>query len=105
MFGGRFSKEYGSEPNETWLATIARLSDDEVKQALKNLAETGGAFPPTLGEFVAATKPPKQETGSPRYLGANPINYTEQRIKGLLPKPNKTVRDMDALRKALRGEA
>jgi hypothetical protein len=57
-----------------------------------------------LGEFVAASKPPKPETGSPRYLGANPVNYTELRIAGALPQPPKQVRDFSSLRAALRGE-
>jgi len=70
--------------------------------ALKTLAEKGGAHPPTLPEFVAATKPPKPETGSPRYLGANPINVTELRIAGALPQPPKAERDMEELRKCLR---
>lgn len=78
------------------------MSDEQIIQALKALAERGGPHPPTLGEFVAASKPPKPETGSPRYLGANPINYTEMRIAGLLPQAEKKVHDVDALRKAIR---
>lgn len=102
MHGDRFLREFGSQPNETWRAAIDRLSDDEIRQALKTLAEKGSPHPPTLGEFVAACRPPKPETGSPRYLGANPINYTEMRIAGLLPQAEKKVHDVDALRKALR---
>jgi hypothetical protein len=103
MYGAKFSKEYGSEPNETWQATIAQLTDEQIQQALKTLAEQGGPFAPSLGEFVKASKPPKPETGSPRYLGANPINYTEARIAGLLPQPEKKHFDMEALRKCLKG--
>jgi hypothetical protein len=102
MYGDRFSTAYGSEPNETWTLTIAKLTDEQIVMALANLADKGGAHPPTLPEFVAASKPVKPETGSPRHLGANPVNYTEQRIKGLLPQPEKQVRDMNALRAALK---
>ena len=102
MYGDRFTTAYSREPNETWTLAIAKLSDAEIVMALANLGEKGGAHPPTLPEFIAASKPPKPETGSPRYLGANPINYTEQRVKGLLPQPAKVARDMSALRRALR---
>lgn len=100
MYGDRFCREYGSVPNDTWTATIARMADTDIAAALKALAEKGSPHPPTLGEFVKAGK---AETGSPRYLGANPVSYTEQRVKGLLPQPPKAVRDMSALRAALRG--
>lgn len=103
MHGDRFLREFGSQPNETWRAAIDRLSDDEIRQALKALAEKASPHPPTLGEFVAASRPPKPETGSPRYLGVNPINYTEMRIAGKLPQPPKVQHDVSGLRKALRG--
>ena len=102
MYGERFLKAYSDEPNDTWQQTIAKLSDADIVLALKQLAEKGGAHPPTLPEFVAASKPPKPETGSPRYLGANPINYTELRIAGALPQPPKVERDMESLRRALK---
>jgi hypothetical protein len=101
IYGDRFLREFGAEPNDTWQATIARMSDGEITASLKALAEKGSPHPPSLGEFVKAGRP---ETGSPRYLGANPINYTEQRVKGLLPQPPKVARDMSALRAALKGE-
>jgi hypothetical protein len=85
MYGAKFSKEFGSEPNDTWTATIDRMADAEIAASLRALAEKGSPHPPSLGEFVAASKPPKPETGSPRYLGANPINVTELRIAGALP--------------------
>ena len=102
MYGARFTTAYSSEPNETWTLAIAKLSDAEIVLALKQLAEKGGAHPPTLPEFVVATKPPKPETGSPRYLGADPINMTELRRTGQLPREAKKVRDINELRKALR---
>lgn len=102
MYGAQFSKAFGSEPNDTWAAAIAQLSDEQIQRALKTLAEKGGAFAPSLGEFVKASQPPKPETGSPRYLGANPVNYTELRIAGALPQPPKAVRDFAELRKCLR---
>lgn len=102
MYGDRFLREFGSEPNDTWAAAIDRMGDEEVKRALVTLAEKGSPHPPALPEFVAASKP---ETGSPRYLGADPINYTELRIAGMLPQPPKVARDFASLRAALKGQA
>ena len=98
-YGDRFSREFGSVPNETWAATIARLSDADIAASLRSLAEKGSPHPPSLGEFVKAGQP---ETGSPRYLGANPIHMTELRRTGQLPREEKQVRDINELRKALR---
>jgi hypothetical protein len=100
IYGDRFTREFGSVPSESWAAAIERMPDAEVVASLRALAEKGSPHPPTLGEFVKAAKP---ETGSPRYLGANPINYTEARIAGLLPQPEKKHFDMEALRKCLKG--
>jgi hypothetical protein len=102
MYGARFSTAYSSAPNETWTLAIAKLSDAEIVMALTNLADKGGAHPPTLPEFVAASRPPKPETGSPRYLGADPVSMTELRVKGLLPKEPAVVRDFAGLRAALK---
>ena len=98
IYGDRFTREFGSVPNETWSATIERMGDNEIAASLRALAERGSPHPPSLGEFVKAGKP---ETGSPRYLGANPINVTELRIAGALPQPPKAERDMSELRRAL----
>lgn len=99
MYGDRFLREFGAEPNDTWVATIARISDQEIIASLKALAQTGSPHPCSLPEFVKASRP---ETGSPRYLGANPINMTELRIAGLLPQGEKKVHDATQLRAALR---
>ena len=50
------------------------MTDEHIARSLTALAEKGSPHPPSVGEFVAAGKP---EVGSPRYLGANPVNYTE----------------------------
>jgi hypothetical protein len=103
MYGERFTRAYSVEPNDTWHEAISRMSDEQIVTALKTLAEAGGAHPPTLPEFVAASIGRKPETGSPRYLGANPINVTQDRIAGRLPLPPKQVRDFSGLRAALKG--
>jgi hypothetical protein len=54
MYGGRWFREYGDHPTDTWVAAIQRMTDEEVRGALTALAQGGAAHPPTLPEFVAA---------------------------------------------------
>ena len=100
MYGERFLKAYSDEPNDTWAEAIARMTDEQIITALKTLAEQGGAHPPTLPEFVAASRPPKPETGSPRYLG---VPTTPEALR--LAMPEKKVHDVSQLRAALKGRA
>jgi hypothetical protein len=84
----------------SWAAETSRLSEGEFALGVERTKQDGGQFAPSLPKFLSLCKP---ETGSPRYLGANPINVTEARIAGLLPQPEKKQFDMEALRKCLRG--
>ena len=86
---------------ESWAQETAHLSDAEFKTGLDRTKQAGLQHPPSLPKWLELCKP---ETGSPRYLGADPVSYTEQRVKGLLPQPPKAVRDMSALRAALRAK-
>ena len=56
-------REHGETPGRLWVEAINRLSDDEVKRGLMNLASDGLAFPPNLGQFVAACKHVKELQG------------------------------------------
>lgn len=85
---------------EAWAQDTAHLSDAEFKTGLERTKAAGLQHPPSLPKWLELCKP---ETGSPRYLGANPINYTAERIAGRLPAPPKVVRDFSSLRKALAG--
>lgn len=68
MYGNRFYSSYGETPPKLWCAAIARLDDNALKRGLANLANDGGAHPPTLPEFVAACKrlPPVRHLGVPQ---------------------------------------
>ena len=85
---------------QAWAQDTARLSDQEFLTGLERTKRAGLQYPPSLPKWLELCRP---ETGSPRYLGADPVNYTALRIAGQLPPPAKTVFDMDALRQALRG--
>jgi len=84
MHGDRFLREYGDEPNRTWSDAIARMSDEQIIAALRNLAEQNRAHPPTLPEFVSAgTHRQKNEFG----LDYVPQYYRETRHDRLLDAP------------------
>jgi len=85
---------------ESWAQETGGMSDAEFKTGLERTKLAGLQHAPSLPKWIELCKP---ETGSPRYLGANPINYTELRIAGALPQPPKVERDMSALRMLLRG--
>jgi hypothetical protein len=70
MYGNRFLREYGEKPNRSWVEAVARMSDDQVIAALRNLAEQGSVHPPTLPQFVEASIYRK-----PNEYG---LNYTPQ---------------------------
>jgi hypothetical protein len=86
---------------ESWAQETSRLSDAEFQAGLERTKGAGLQHPPSLPKWLELCRP---ETGSPRYLGANPINYTQERIAGRLPQPPKVKRDFSSLREALRGE-
>ena len=67
MFGGRFFREDGPEPNDTWTQAIARLTDQQLGRALANLADDKLQHPPTLPQFVGAARrlPPVRHLGVP----------------------------------------
>lgn len=84
---------------EAWAQDTGYLSDSEFKTGLERTKQAGLQHAPSLPKWLELCKP---ETGSPRYLGANPINMTELRIAGLLPQGEKKVHDATQMRAALR---
>lgn len=56
VYGKALYREHGSEPPMLWLQAIERLTDEELRRGLKNLAEDALAYPANLGQFVEACK-------------------------------------------------
>jgi len=52
VFGSRFTREYGTHPNDSWRDVIARLSNEQIKRGLIALAEEGSEHPPNLPKFT-----------------------------------------------------
>ena len=99
MYGARWFRDHGLAPTDLWIAQVRRMNDTQIRLCLQGLIDSGSPHPPTLGEFVKAGQP---ETGSPRYLGADPIHMTELRRTGQLPREEKQVRDINELREKLK---
>jgi len=55
-------KEFGDEPSDEWCGAVAQLSDVQVTNGLRNLAEEGRAHPPNLSEFVKACRKVERPT-------------------------------------------
>jgi hypothetical protein len=83
-----------------WERELEDLTDAQLRRGLERTKASGMQYAPSLPKFRELCT--AAETGSPRYLGGDPVNVTELRIRGLLPKPEKKVRDFSGLRKALR---
>lgn len=61
-FGERFLREFGDEPSAEWSGAVAQLSDVQITNRLRNLAEEGRAHPPNLSEFVKACRKAERPT-------------------------------------------
>ena len=68
LFGKAFYREHGSVPSNLWVQAVSRLSDQQIKRGLANLANDELAFPANLSQFVAACKrlPPVRYLGVPQ---------------------------------------
>ena len=55
-WGNKFLDQYGVEPNEAWSATLAHVSTEAARYALKQLIGEYSPFPPTLPEFIGWAK-------------------------------------------------
>ena len=51
IYGHRWSSSYGSEPNDTWVMLLTRLSRAEVAEGVKACISRFSGWPPTLPEF------------------------------------------------------
>jgi hypothetical protein len=54
IYGKAMYREYGSEPPMLWKRAIERLTDVQIENGLKNLAQDAMPFPANLGQFVEA---------------------------------------------------
>ncbi len=74
MFGNPFLTQFGELPPSVWIAQVERLTDDEIRRGLNNLADEEMRFPPNLTQFVAACKrlPPVRHLGVPQIEDQRP---------------------------------
>ena len=86
MFGNSFFMQFGESPPSVWMAQVEKLSDDEVRRGLTNIAEADMRFPPNLTQFIAACKrlPPVRQLGVPQIEDKRPpgrMSYAEWKRK------------------------
>ena len=88
MFGNAFFNQFGVSPPSVWIAQVERLTDDELRRGLTNLAESDSKFAPNLTQFVAACRklPPVRRLGVPQIEDNRPkgnMSYAEwKRLNG-----------------------
>lgn len=58
--GSRFTREYGTEPNQAWMEELSTLTFDQVKFAIQEGRLMGDEHPPTLDQFSARARRYKQ---------------------------------------------
>lgn len=93
MFGSGFLTQYAENdgPPKMWVSALSRLSWDQAKKGLANLADDGHDYPPNLTVIMEACrrKPPV------RYLGA-PSNSGD-----FLPKPGEVIASKETVREKI----
>lgn len=58
FYGARLSDNYGPQPPEEWCELIDRCDGEQLDRAMTSIRREHVNFPPTLGQFEAATKKP-----------------------------------------------
>ncbi|MEL6300280.1 MAG: hypothetical protein AAFV47_09230 [Pseudomonadota bacterium] len=103
IYGKAFIREHGSEPNPAWVQAISRLGDQQIRRGLANLANQALAFPPNLGQFVAAAKtpPPQHMLGPSSY---NPPRIGDQSLETRIQSLKARAQAMRTARKIERAE-
>ena len=60
LYGNTWTQSHGEVPTPLWCQMLDSLTDDQVKRGLQACAKDTDSFPPSLGQFLAWTKPPQQ---------------------------------------------
>lgn len=86
MFGNSFLNQFGARPPSVWVAQVEKLSDEELRRGLQNIADTEDRFSPNLTQFVAACKrlPPVRYLGVPAIEDNRPpgrMSYADWKAK------------------------
>lgn len=79
IFGKSFYREFGEVPPRLWVVAVNRLSDDEIKRGLANIAADALVFPPNLSQFMSACR----RLPAVRHLGVPQLE--DQRPPGRMP--------------------
>lgn len=59
LYGNTWTQGHGEVPTPLWCQMLDSLTDEQVKRGLQACAKDTDSFPPSLGQFLAWTKPPQ----------------------------------------------
>ena len=78
-WGAKFVEQYGTEPNEAWVAMLNEIDTESARAAYRALVLSGSAFPPTLPEFLAEARKAARDRA-----------IAERNAQALLPPPQRS---------------
>lgn len=56
MYGTKWTHNYGDEPNATWAAGLAGLTDRHIARGINAVMDSGEEWPPSLPKFKSLCK-------------------------------------------------
>ena len=56
MYGTKWTRDYGDEPNATWAVALAGLTDRHIARGINAVMDGGEEWPPSLPKFKSLCK-------------------------------------------------
>ena len=56
MFGAKWERSFGSEPNYAWSEALCDLTDKQIQRGLEAMIADGLSYPPSLPQFLKYCK-------------------------------------------------
>lgn len=104
MFGKRWTDMHGTVPPLTWVRVVDALTNEQIREGLTRIMESGVKHPPGLPEFVAHCKRVEPKPEFAAYHAALPLSppETDEHKAARLARGRE---QMQAVKAALRGKA
>jgi len=65
MFGAPWINRHGESPQPVWVSQLAKVPEAQIKKGLRECADSGAEFPPSLPSFLAMCR--RQSTTLPEF--------------------------------------
>jgi hypothetical protein len=79
-WGARFVEQYGTDPNDAWVAMLTEIDTEAARGAYRALVLSGSPHPPTLPEFLADARKFARDRA-----------IAQRNEQALLPPPQRTT--------------